>query len=73
MQRYFSSGFVLFIVLSLGAQPLDMELMKGMKARILKEVCMKPVTGSSWKQILHVNEWNNYRALVSAEEISLIQ
>ncbi len=33
MTRYSSSLFVLFIVLSLGAQPLDMELLKGMKAR----------------------------------------
>ena len=33
MKRFFSSGFVLSIVVSMAAQPLDMELLKGMKAR----------------------------------------
>ncbi len=33
MKRFFSSVFVLSIVISMAAQPLDMELLKGMKAR----------------------------------------
>ena len=33
MKRIFSSVFVLSIIVSMAAQPLDMELLKGMKAR----------------------------------------